>query len=253
MSEFTQMTDFVSDDKLHAYLDGEVTDAQRQRIEALAARDENVRARLERLRALAATLKSAYPDPVSGDERFARIVKDGFRGRERARFTRAAPRDWRQSAVAAIALGAIMGGGGYWLGQSSATGDSMGSIITAKPGSDLFAALETTPSGAIARVAESQTVKPILSFQTANGDYCREVELDIANASSVGIACRRDDAWRWITLVAASAPPSTADGYATVGEGASVIIERTFKDLQSGDPLSPAEERAVMASGWERP
>ncbi len=249
MLELVQMTEPVSDDDLFAFVDGALSDQERRRVEAALASDVTLGDRLEKAKRAMAALKAAYPQPASPADRFERIVEEGFRERERAHFRPRSGFDWRQPMAAALAFGTIAGGGGYWLGQAGSSQAGL-DLVLIERGNPLFAALEQTASGEVARVGADGAVKPILTFASADGGYCREVEFDSAQAASVGVACREGDGWRVVALAAAETGPAEG-GYATVDEGAAAAIEGVFERLGAGDPLSPEAEQALINSNWQ--
>lgn len=248
MSESVPMAEPISDDTLFAFVEGALAEEDRARIEALLASDAPLRERLDRVKRAAAALKTAFPLPQE-DERFSRVVDEGFRARERARFSARTAFDWRRPIAAGLALATVAGGGGYWLGQARPEQGGL-ALVSIAPNDPVFAALEHTPSGASMRISDDVVVKPILTFQSAAGDYCREVEFDSSRAASVGVACRESGEWRIVVLAATEDGP-TDGGYATVGEGASEAIESVFERLGGGDPLSPEAEQAAIRSRWQ--
>lgn len=252
MLERVQMAEAVSDDELHAYVDGALADAERARLEGLLASDGELRARLEKVRRAAAALREAYPMPADAGDRFRQLVEEGFRERERARFRPRPANDWRQPMAAALALAVVTGGGGYWLGLAGGARTDV-DLVRIEPGNPLFAALEHTPSGETTPIGADGAVKPILTLQSASGDYCREIEFDSADMASVGVACRGDDGWRMVVLAAAETGPGAEGGYATVGEDGAAAIEAVFARLGGGDPLSVEDEQALIEAGWRAP
>jgi hypothetical protein len=242
------MTEPVSDDDLFAFVEGALSEQDRARIEFLLSSDAALRGRLEQVRRAASALKAAFPLPAE-EPRFEQIVEEGFRERERARFRTQPAFDWRQPIAAGLALATVAGGGGYWLGHAGSQQPGL-DLVSIAPGNPVFAALEGTPSGETMQISADAAVKPILTFQSAEGDFCREVEFDSAQAASVGVACREGGEWRVVVLAATESGPSES-GYATVGEGASVALENVFERLGGGDPLSPEAEQALISSRWQ--
>ncbi len=247
MSEIALMVDHVSDDDLFAYLDNAVPEAERARLESRIAGDPALQARLERLRKANQILEAAFPMPQGAADALIGVVEQGFAARAALRRTNSNLR-WRRLA-AAVAGFAIIGAGGYWVGSINQS-PSLMSLARVEPGNRLYAALNSTPSGQTAALADGDSVKPILSFQAASGEYCREVEFDHGATASVGVMCREDGAWRVIVLIESEGGPDASGGYATVGDVAVMELEEAYARLNGGDPLSPEAEQAAIASNW---
>lgn len=247
MPEIALMADDVSDDELFAYLDNAVPEAERARLETRIAEDSALRARLERLRRANQVLEAAFPMPRSTPDALIHLVDRGFAARAAPR--RESPTvQWRRLAAAAAGF-ALIGAGGYWVGSINQS-PSLMSVTRVEPGNRLYAALNATPSGQTAALAGGDSVKPILSFQAANGEYCREVEFNRGATASVGILCRDDGAWRTIVLIESEGGPDSNGGYATVGDVAVMELEEAYARLNGGDPLSPEAEQAAIVSNW---
>ena len=249
MPEIALMADHVSDDELFAYLDNAMPAAERAELRARVASDPVLQARLERLRRANQVLEAAFPMPRGAPDRLIQVVEQAFDARTAPPRESVAPGlNWRRLAAAAVGL-AIVGTGGYIIGDLTQTPTPI-SFTRVEPGNSLHAALNSTRSGETATYARGYSVKPILSFQAANGQYCREVEFDHGASASVGILCREDDAWRTIVLIESEGAPDASGGYAPVGDVAVMEIEEAYARLNGGDALSPEAEQAAIASNW---
>jgi hypothetical protein len=102
--------------------------------------------------------------------------------------------------------------------------------------------LDTQRSGA--PVAEGAQV--LLTFQAADGRYCRLFRAGAADALGEGLACRDDAGWK-LTAWDASAPESV-EGFRTAG--ASALVDGAMVSLGGKPSMSAAEEDAVIKSGW---
>ena len=110
---------------------------------------------------------------------------------------------------------------------------------------DLGPALERTASGKDATVA---TLRPVLSFSSKAGGWCRQVEVRNATRHvSHALACRGGDGqWK----VVAATPPSSASGFAPAGAGGRKAIDDLATSMMQGSPLSAEEEAQAIGRQW---
>jgi hypothetical protein len=109
---------------------------------------------------------------------------------------------------------------------------------------DLSASLEGIPSGKDAAVA---TVRPVLSFASKTAGWCRQVEVrHAARQASHVLACRGDDR-QW--SVVSSTPPGPV-GFTPASADRRKAIDDLAASMMRGNPLSPAEEAALIARRW---
>ena len=152
----------------------------------------------------------------------------------------------RAAAIAVLVLGGASTG--FIVGQANQEPQPFHLVEIAK-GDPLYAAISDTRSGDEAKLSGNFSVKPILTFQTADGRYCREVELDHRERAAIAITCRSEESWRWIVLQE-SEGPRNPNGYATVGDYAAMEIEEVFAKLGGDTPLSLEDEGKLIASKW---
>jgi hypothetical protein len=112
---------------------------------------------------------------------------------------------------------------------------------------DVGAVLERTASGKEAALA---SVRPMLSFNSKDAGWCRQFEVRSAEKkTSHGLACRgRSADWRVIAL---TAPSSAASGYVPAGADRRKAIDDLVTSMIVGEPLSPEDEAASIAKGWQ--
>jgi hypothetical protein len=111
-------------------------------------------------------------------------------------------------------------------------------------------ALDATPSGKSASLAELLSVEPKLTFFSRLNTWCREYELVYGDNAlrQRRLACRdKDGIWRAVgetNAISGKSQYGTADG----GDD----LERARYDLRVGDVLDVAEEMSVIKKGWKR-
>ena len=154
---------------------------------------------------------------------------------------------WVSAAVAA-SLALAIGIGGYTLNGEDAPPSvlALGEVPADGP---LHLALETLASGSMSPAG----VRPVQTFLDSADRPCREFDVATEKAPGLeaGIACRTD-AGRWNVEVV-FAPPAAAsasDGYAPAAGPDSGSIDEAMEALGAGQPLSNADEAALISAGW---
>jgi hypothetical protein len=129
-----------------------------------------------------------------------------------------------------------------------------GYLATSAPGrgvlaqADLAAALERTQSGKDAALA---TLRPVLSFNSKTGAWCRQFEMRNASRQvSHALACRGAGG-QWTVL--ASTPPAAGGGFAPAGADARKTVDDLVTSMMQGNPLSQDEEAATIGRRWSAP
>jgi anti-sigma factor RsiW len=269
------------DDKLMAYLDGELAEADRtaleaqlssdpalaQRLEELNAGDrhleaflaadtfENIRPDTARLAVLLAAKLDRQPEATGQEEEPAQVIfldhekkQRGFPGRAFI----------PHAAAASVAL--IIGfGAGYVSpgkqapdqGTLVAEGRYLAGIVP--QGTALHAALETRPSEEYPRAAgtnEPQMV-PLTSFRTREGTYCREYIVAGAEGGSRGLACKAEDIWRVQASVAIAVRDTASDGFIPASDSDVGPIDALIMEMMAGDVFSLDEEQQAIRDGWK--
>lgn len=262
------MTKF-SDESLMLYADGLLDAPERERLQQALMQDERLRDRLKAFHStgkdLAALFELHAASPLP--PRLREIV-DGI-----AQATGPVPvtalgkraqgpvwRDsWRSEAALAASLAMLAGIGLGWLlhvglgGNSEVAVQDMvradgGSLIA---GAALRSALESQPSGAKPAGAQGG-VSVKMTFQNAAGDYCRQYGI-VAQQSLqyAGIACRTDGVWR-VGFQAQVPPAPSAANHTVPASGGSDIMDAAVGAVIAGDPLSGADEAALLNRRWAK-
>lgn len=250
------MTDALwTDEQLSAFLDGELspadTDALARDIEA----DPQLAARAERLGAantafiasaaqidtvpVTAALKAAMETPPT-----AKVLA------LRRRSVRAFLVEHR--AIAASLLCAVAVGGVASTMAPQPASDPFapgpgGVILASAP---LYQVLETGRTGEANPLSDGVTATPQLTFASANGQFCRQVNVVTGDQSSAAIACREDAGWR--TQVIAFGLPKSSPDYQTASANRSPALEAFLDARMSGAPMNADEEDKLLKSGWAK-
>jgi hypothetical protein len=158
---------------------------------------------------------------------------------------------WRMALAASVAL--CVGAGGMWLVQALSPPVQMaevsltGGIVAAD--STLNAALEGSQSGVVFAGA-AEKVRPILSFASKDGRFCREFEAFGKDGSVVGVACKVDTGWKMEVMVSAAPHAPDDTQYAPASGFDAKALDEVVSRLMDGQALSQDDEKAALRNGW---
>ncbi len=240
-----------SDETLMAYADGELDLVTRAEIEAAMADDPAVARAVERHRALAARVKSAYSgaleEPVP--ERIEALVKGPVAQRvvdlaskrsERAE-ARAPMSRWQlpqwSALAAAVALGLFVGLL-VMRGPSAPYEESAAGLVAR-------GALDEALTQQLAGSVGTGRVRVGMSFRDRGGGYCRTFQMQ-REAPLAGLACRSGEEWKLQVLAAASAQ----DGELRPAAAMPMAVLHAVDAAIEGEPLDAAAESAARDAGW---
>jgi len=220
----------LNDETLSAYLDNALEAGQQQAVSTALATDAGARLRLERMRQADRALRTALPLPQG----------DKFEAVLAARIQMGNPMPRWQRAVLPWALAASIAGlvAGYLLPRAQPPGG------LAAPDSLLVRALDETGSGTTA-----QQVSMVLSFQAADGRYCRLFRASRDAGSGEGLACRGSAGWQVVAWAATTT--TSTEGFRAAGAG--MLIDGAMSELGGSPAMDPGEERAAITRGWSKP
>jgi surface antigen len=150
-------------------------------------------------------------------------------------------------AIPAVLVAAAAG----WLAGTALHPDSVPPERRAHVASALQKALEQTPSGSTANIADGLTLKPTLTFASVQ-TWCRQYELDQGSAlRSQGLACRMPDG-NWRVLAVTEPEPRPAPPRPGTFEAAGNVdtLEDLRGALKRGDVLKREEVEGLIKDGW---
>ena len=233
----------TEDEKFFAWLDGELSAAEAQAVEARVASDPELARLAGEHRALHSRLKSAF-DPVAGapvpDCLVAAAkqprpqVADLAAHRDRRDARRAGVPQW--AALAATLVIGIMAGA-LIPGQGETPVEVHGGTLYAA--GDLGDALDTQLAS-----APSGDVRIGITFRNSAGAICRT----FTGSASSGLACRDEGRWRLRGLF--PAPEGQASDYrmaSGMDPGLAALLDSTI----AGDPLDASQEASAAERGWK--
>jgi hypothetical protein len=237
-----------SDELLMAYADGELDLVARAEIEAAIARDPDVARAVERHRALAARVRTAY-DGVLGEgvpDRLAALVAPpggapvaDLAARREAR--RIAIGRWQLPQWTALAASVVLGlcVGMLVMREPAAPYEEVDGAFVAR------GALDAALTTGLASLPDNSGVSIGISFRDHDGDYCRTFHMH-REASVSGLACRHGDAWRLEVLAAA---PERTGELRPAGAMPLAVLHAVDAAIE-GEPLDAGAEAKARDAGW---
>lgn len=233
----------VTDEMLMAYVDGELSPADVARIDAAAAADESLAARLASHRRLAGAVAGAFAD-VALEPAPDRLV-DAVAGAGRVvsldavRQSRARPSAGQWGLIAAGIVAGLVVGVSLPRGPAPLVGGDMRARgqLAAALDSQLASAPE---AGALVRVG--------LSFRATDHGYCRTFTVT-SDEGPAGLACRDGDGWT-VRMAVARAAASPAGDYRTAAADTPPEIIAAAQAIMLDAPLDASGEAAAKARGW---
>ena len=231
----------IDDDLLMAFVDGELDEVSRARVERAAAEDPAVRARLEQQQRLRDRLSAHYGPTAEEEvpERFRAMLETNV-----VPFVAAAPRParplWQSLTALAATLVLGLAVGRTLLAPTPASGPFAveGGVMVAR--GELAETLDTQlasaqPQGAATRIG--------VTFAHNDGRACRTFDSQVA----AGIACRGEGGWQ--VLMTAAGSGSQRSDYRQAGSG-NLVVQQAAQEMMAGEPWDDAAERRARDSGW---
>ncbi|RXF70886.1 anti-sigma factor family protein [Hansschlegelia zhihuaiae] len=165
----------ISEDDLHAYIDGALDGARRAEVEAYLAENPEVAKRVQGLAEQRTMLKRAFDpiaqEPVPPELSISRMIE--------ARRRPASFSSWRSMAAAAALL--AVGAGGGWYGRAAVDGAPVGIAALAQEASDSFATfasdrgrpveIKAEDSASLIRWVSNRLKRPVLAPDLASSGY----------------------------------------------------------------------------------
>ena len=228
------------------YLDEEMGVAERNHFEQRLAAEAELRDTLQSYRAVDSHLRRAMAReghvPVTvaallaaSDDRVAVLPA-------RRRQT------WGLAVAASLLAGVVIINGPQWLADSR---DNL--LVPNIQESVAFSQiLEESPSRAKGwlPVADDVAMRPVLSFASNGGTWCREFLAAQGREAWRGVACRRDHGWDVELLVQTPGLAAENTGYHTASAETADMVAN-FIDTHSADiPLGPEQEASLIARDW---
>lgn len=221
----------ITDDMLMAYVDGELAEADRMKVDTAVAADPALFEKLEQHRRFRAKMMGAFAGVVDEavPERLLAAAKPSNVVSLAERRRPALP-TW--AAIAATLVVGVTAG----LLVPRGPQPTIARDMTAK--GELATALDKQ----LASAPADSAVRVGLTFKSADG-YCRTF-----NAAEVaGLACRDDGAWKVRMAVASE---GSGGDYRMAASNTPAEVLEAAQNLMVGGPLDAAAEQAARDKGW---
>jgi anti-sigma factor RsiW len=223
----------ITDETLMAYVDGELSESGRLKVESAVAADPALRERLERHRRFRARMGGAFAGVL--DEPAPERLVAAARPSSAVSLAQRRPRPplpWIAMA-ASLAVG-VIAGSSIPRFQRPAIGSDM--VAHGQLAHALEKQLASSPG-------KDEVVRVGLTFRSAGG-YCRT----FTERRVAGLACREGDSWKVRMAVAQAAGPGGE--YRTAASETPAAILDAAQALMVGEPLDGKAEAAAQAKGW---
>ncbi|TDG13553.1 hypothetical protein E2F43_08440 [Seongchinamella unica] len=222
---------------LSQYLDGELNDIAARQLEQRLQAEPQLRASLEEMGKLDDRVKQAFAGTDKAPQRIVAMLRPAsnivsFPARRQRRA-------WQYAVAASLVAAAGVLLAPQWQ-QNAPAGPTLAGI------------LETTPSMAAGwkTLADGSQVRPVLSFHSMDGNWCREYLLSVSGEAQRGVACREAGQWDNRVLAAAELPGSASE-FRPAGAGDADAVADFLAEHAEGIPLSAADEKALIDTHWE--
>lgn len=241
----------VQNEILMAYVDGELTPEESARIEAEIAARPELRAYVERQRALRRGLRAAF-DTILDAPLPERLLTAAAR-----------PPSWRwrmAQVLRSVTARRTLTGFGIPAAAALACGVVIGVLVRVPNSANIAigqdglvarAALSTALTDQLAaqspRTARAQIG---ISFRDAKGRYCRTFQTD-SPAPLAGVACRQGGAWHIAVLAPAPQEAGAGATFQLAGSTMPEAVRSAVRNMISGAPLDAAGEDRARSQGWE--
>jgi hypothetical protein len=242
----------ISDQQLHAYVDGELSDAERTLVEQAISQDADIARRVAGQQALRQRLRGAF-DAVLQEQVPDRLiaavgpVTDLSAARDRAKRRAGSVLSSKPGwfAIAASLLVGTIAGllASRWNADADLTTFRDGKLVARGA---LASALDEQLASAI---PPNTSVRVGLSFKAKSGRYCRTFEF-AAPEGTAGLACYDQQHWRVLTLVETPAKAAADPTYRMAASDLPPLLLQSVSENISGEPLDAPAELRARSAGW---
>ncbi|BFM13194.1 hypothetical protein R50072_33470 [Simiduia litorea] len=241
----------INDEKLSAFLDAELPEAEMSAIRERIADDESLANRLAELAAVDSQLQACYqrideqPMPTAITDMIAASAKQQSEQEKPApktsakifHFPQFAPQHLAMAASVALAIGIAMN---HWLtpGLSADTNWQ-----------ELAQALDTLPSGETLQLNTGGELTTKVSFTNSDGQWCRQYQASSQTDVTQGIACRNHQSWQSVAVLTLANTETTNGQQYQTASNDKAIVELVDK-MAVGNFLNRSQEAKAIAEGW---
>lgn len=230
------MTD-IDEAMLIAWVDGELDEVTRRRVDRAVAEDPALAERLALHRRLRERVSGHYA-PIEAEPVPAAMASLLENSGKVVPFARPSASRWRNwGMVGAVAASMVLGLGIGHLSRAPSGPIAVqdGTLVAQGP---LASALDSQ----LASAQQDAAIRIGLSFRRKGGGWCRS----FAGDAVAGVACRGERGWQVQQLL----PGSDPGGAYRQASSADIRVMATVDALMEGAPADAAQEAAAREKGW---
>lgn len=224
------------EERLAAWLDGELTASERAAFEAEIAVDPELAALAEEWRANDSLIAGAFAPLAEAPIDPALLHTLGLAEPAAPLAANDNPVWWKRHV---LPLGGLIAA-------------SLVAVLVVSPRNGdgardpLSQALERTPSLAQAKLPDGRSITPMLTARAADGRWCRE----FGDGREVALACR-DGKGAWIVEASGKGSEPAGDaGFAVAAGADDTVLDAAQARLKLADPVDATAEQALIAGKW---
>ena len=257
----TQDSTDKDDIALSAYLDGELSDSEADRISERLAKEPALARRLEALRSGDEATRRLFGklDELPMPRRVMELLNEEAQtaaGGKVVPFPARFARQFFQLPVALAASVALIAGF-LVSGVLRETGNVASSFPVLASGEIAAgSALQEQLESGISKVPQASgggiRSQLLLTFQDVSGDYCRQLQLFTDARSAQALACRRGGQWQLETLDFADGPSPSGPYQQASGSGSAAVNAAIDALIGDNEPLDAAAESRLVENGWKK-
>ena len=226
------------------YFDHELDDSQAAQVKARLAIEPELRARLEQLRQVDLALRSALATQGDVPAHLTNMLTD------HSNVVELRPRTQQRWGMAIAA--SLMAGFAFMTGQQWLAGDQ-NLLVPDIAESQAFAQIlehESSKVDGWYPVQDNVQMRPVLSFASTGGTWCREFQAAQQGESWRGVACRHEGSWELELLVQSPGLAGETAGYQTASAVNIDTVAQFIDDNSTDIPLGRKQEAGLIAQGW---
>ena len=227
------------------YFDGELSAAEAAQLEARMAVEPDLRAQLEQLRQIDLALRSAFATQGDIPAHLINMLTTSDNNVVELR-----PRNQQRWGVAIAA--SLMAGIAFMTGQQWLAG-GQNILIPDIAESEAFAQIlehQASKASGWYPVEDSLQMRPVLSFASTGGTWCREFQAVQQDEAWRGVACRRGGDWELELLVQSPGLAGETAGYQTASADSADTVAQFIDDNSTDIPLGRQEEARLITNSW---
>ncbi len=242
-----QRLNTITDETLMAYCDGELDVQRAAAIRAALEQDHGLRVRLQKMRDFNDLLRASFQPSLETPERFTPLLAEENSAQIIPMRTKTL-RNWIPTGTGiAAAVMILFAGNALAPGQLPWLERVDDGIALSGP---VQAAIVTKPSGQLVK-RNGLNILPVVSFVSADGRLCREVQVDDNELGARIVACRDKEKDEWCIEAFARMPAHPQiGGYYTAGVPKDPVIDAAYIRLGFVTTLSADAEKQAIAKHW---